>query len=175
MKWDKKLTALAAAVVALVIAGTVLLVVFTNRQIGTAADRIAGAAELGFTKMTARITERTSDVWGVSVAKSGRFEGQEKYRAFDPAWLRELEFVPGEYLPEDVNETYRVSFRLKTYDTENVYSHRDTPVAYTRYDDTVVMLKERDEYYVTYEEDGAAYYFIVTCAPLTVWLDAVRD
>ena len=66
-----------------------------------------------------------------------------------------------------------MSFRLKSYDTENVYSHRDAAVAYTRYDDQVSMAKSGDLYYVTYLEGSTAYHFIARCGPMTEWLDSI--
>ena len=175
VRWDKKLTAFAVVVVALVIAGAGLLIFFTNQRINTVEDRIAGAAEEGYASLLARIEKRTSDVFQVSVTRKGRFEGQQKYRKFNVEWLKELEYVPGEYLDEDVNYTYSISFLLKSYDTENVYSHRDSWTAYTRYDDGVVMMLEGELYYITYQEGNTVYHFIAKCPPLTDWLAEMKD
>ena len=174
MKWDKKLAALAVMVIALVIAGTAVLIYYTNQRIDTAAERIAGAAEEGFEKMTARIDEYLEkSPWklsGIMVAKAGRFEGQQKYRGFDRAWLKELDYVPGEYLDEDVKYTYSVTFRLTNMNQDEEGVHISTI-------DTVWMRKDGDLYYVWYDEEstGKSYYFIVTCPPLTEWLEEFKD
>ena len=169
MRWDRKLAVFAAFALVIAAAAAGLLLWRTQVRMNHAAERIEGAAEEGFARMTERL-QRSDNVFRASVNRRGKFEAQQKYRSFNPAWLKRLEFVPGEYLDEDVNYTYTVSFRLKSYDTENVYSHRDSPVAYTRYDDSAEMAKCGDLYYITYVEGSMEYHFIATCEPLTEWL-----
>ena len=172
MRWDRKLAVFAVLTVIAAVLAAGLLIWTTHMGMLRAADRIEGAAEEGFFRMTDRLT-RTENVFRVSVNRRGKFEAQQKYRSFNPGWLRELVFVPGEYLDEDVEYSHTVSFRLKSYDTENVFSHRDSPVAYTRYDDSVSMAKSGELYYVTYVESSTEYHFIVKCAPLTEWLERI--
>ena len=174
MRWDRKLAAFALAATLLLAALAGGLIFLTHLSMGNVTERIAGAAEEGFASLRERL-EKPENVFRVNVTRRGKFEGQQKYRAFDPAWLREMVYVPGEYLDEDVSYTHTVAFRLKSYDTENVYSHRDAAVAYTRFDDGVAMQKDGDLYYVTYHTGNTEYHFIVTCPPLTEWLDGIRD
>ena len=171
MRWDRKLTVFAVLAVILAALAAGLLLWMTQMRIAHASERIEGAAEEGFSRVTERLA-RTDNVFRVTVNRRGKFESQQKYRGFNPAWLKTMEFVPGEYLDEDVSFSHTVSFRLKSYDTENVYSHRDAPVAYTRYDDQVSMAKSGELYYVTYLEGSTEYHFIVRCAPVTEWLDS---
>ena len=172
MRWDRKLTVFAVLTVTACVLAAGLLLWTTHRGMLRAADRIEGAAEEGFFRMTERLA-RIENVFRVSVNRRGKFEAQQRYRSFSAAWLKELVFVPGEYLDEDVEYSHTVSFRLKSYDTENVYSHRDSPVAYTRYDDSVSMAKSGELYYVTYVEGSTEYHFKVKCAPMTDWLDGI--
>ncbi len=176
MRWDRKLTRFAAAAVILIAVLAAVLLFFTYAGMNRVTERIAGEAEEGFRSMTARIEARTSDVFRVTVARRGKFESQLRYRDFSPAWLRSLEYVPTEFLFEDAEDsyTYKVAFRLKTYDTEGVYSHRDSWTAYTRYDDSVLMLKDGEIYYIYYQEGSREYYFAAVCPPLTEWLDGFR-
>ena len=174
MKWDKKLAALAIVVVVLVAAGTAVLIYYTNQRIGTASDRIASAAEEGYAKLMARVDEcLEKSPWkfsGVMVAKTGWFEGQEKYRGFDLAWLKELEYVPGEYLDEYQSYSYSVAVRLNNSEPDESGMHISAI-------DTAWMRKDGDLYYVWYDEEstGKSYYFIVTCPPLTEWLEGFKD
>ena len=172
MRWDRKLTIFAVLTVVLAALAAGLLLWSTYMRIEHAAERIEGAAEEGFSRLTERLG-RTDNVFRVTVNRRGKFESQQKYRRFNPAWLLSMEFVPGEYLDEDVSFTHTVAFRLKSYDTENVYSHRDAAVAYTRFDDQVSMAKSGELYYVTYLEGGTEYHFIARCGPMTEWLDAI--
>ncbi len=172
MRWDRKLTVFAVLAVILAALAAGLLLWATHMRIEHAAERIEGTAEEGFDRMTERLA-RTDNVFRVTVNRRGKFESQQKYRRLNPAWLRRVEFVPGEYLDEDISFTHTISFRLKSYDTENVYSHRDAAVAYTRFDDQVSMAKSGDLYYVTYLEGGTEYHFIARCGPMTEWLDAI--
>jgi hypothetical protein len=174
MRWDRKLTLFAVLALAVCVAAAGLLLWGTNRRMVHAAERIEGAAEEGFERLTERIA-RADNVFRVNVNRRGKFEAQQRYRGFNPAWLKRMEFIPGEYLDEDVNYTHTVSFRLKSYDTENVYSHRDSPVAYTRYDDSASLAKSGAVYYVTYLEGNAAYHFMVSCPPLTEWLEGMGE
>ena len=173
MRWDKKLTVFAVLALVLALAAAGALLWGTNRRMAHAAERIEGAAEEGFGRLMDRIA-RTDNVFRVNVNRRGKFEAQQRYRGFNPAWLKQMEFLPGEYLDEDVEYTHTVTFRLKSYDTENVYSHRDSPVAYTRYDDSAALSKSGSVYYVTYVEGAAEYHFMVSCPPLTEWLDGIR-
>ena len=173
MRWDKKLTVFAVVALVIAVSAAGLLLWVTGRRMANAAERIEGVAEEGFGRLAERVA-RADNVFRVNVNRRGKFEAQQRYRGFNPAWLKSLAFVPGEYLDEDVNYTHTVSFRLKTYDTENVYSHRDTPVAYTRYDDSVSLAKAGDIYYVTYVEGSTEYHFMVSCPPLTDWLDGMK-
>ncbi len=175
MRWDRKMLSLAAAATVLVAALAVFLVVFTGHRMATAADRIADEAQEGFRDMTERIERRISDVFAVSLTRRGKFDLQYKYHEFDTAWLRELEYVPAEFLFDDVDYTYKVEFRLKSYDTENVYSHKDSWVAYTSIDDSVEMLKSGELYYIHYLTSGTDYYFAAECPPLTAWLDGLKS
>lgn len=173
MRWDRKLAVFAIVALILTAAAAGFLLWMTHARITSAADRIEGAAEEGFARLTERL-RRTDNVFRVNVNRRGKFEAQQRYRGLNPAWLKQMAFVPGEYLDEDVEYSHTITFRLKTYDTENVYSHRDSPVAYTRYDDSAAMAKSGDLYYVTYVEGSMEYHFIVTCAPLTEWLEKIR-
>ena len=174
MRWDRKLTMFAAAAVILIAALAAVLLLLTQTSMNHAAERIAGEAEEGYADLMKRVSA-ADNVFRVNVTRRGKFEGQQKYRALRPEWFREMEIVPGEYLDEDVNYTHTITFRLKSYDTENVYSHRDSPVAYTRYEDGAALQKCGDLYYVTYQSGNTEYHFIVTCPPLTEWLDQIRD
>ena len=173
MRWDRKLKVFSifAMVLVMLAAGTLLW--FTHRRMEYAAQRIAGQAEEGFARFMERVS-RPENVFRVNVNRRGKFETQQKYRGFRASWLRELVYMPGEYLDEDVDYTHTLSFRLKSYDTENVYSHRDSPVAYTRYDDTAAMQKCGDLYYVTYIEGLTEYHFMVSCPAITEWLDGIK-
>lgn len=173
MRWDRKLTVFAAAAVILIAALAAVLLLLTQTSMNRAADRIAGEAEEGFRSMTARIEKREGDVFRVTIAQRSKFESQHKYRGFRTSWLCALEYVPGEFLFDEVNYSYKVTFRMKTYDTENVYSHRDSWAAYTRYDDNVLMLKDGEIYYIYYQEGNREYYFAAKCPPLTEWLDGL--
>ena len=173
MRWDRKLTVFAVLALAVCAAAAGLLLWSTNREMARAAARIEGAAEEGFGRLADRVAQ-ARNVFRVSVNRRGKFEAQQRYRSFNPAWLRSMEFVPGEFLDEDVEYTHTVSFRLKSYDTDNVYSHRDSPVAYTRYDDSAQLAKSGEVYYVTYVEGDTAYHFMVSCPPLTEWLDSFK-
>ena len=174
MRWDRKLAVFSVCALLVVLAAAGALFWFTQRSMANVSERIAGAAEEGYDHLLAR-AGRAENVFRVSINRRGKFESQQKYRRFDPSWLREMIYVPGEFLDEEVSYTHAVTFRLKSYDTDNVYSHRDSPVAYTRYDDSAEMRKSGGFYYVTYVEGNTVYHFIVTCDPLTEWLGQLGD
>ncbi len=173
MRWDRKLKTFSVFALILVVLAAGALLWFTHQRMEYAAQRIAGQAEEGFERFTERVS-RTENIFRVNVNRRGKFETQQKYRGFRPAWLREAEYVPGEYLDEDVEYSHTVSFRLKSYDTENVYSHRDSPVAYTKYDDSASLQKSGDLFYVTYIEGLTVYHFIVSCPAMTEWLESIE-
>ena len=174
MRWDRKLTVFAAGAVLLVALLAAGLLFLTANRMGNVSERIAGAAEEGYADLMDRVA-KAENVFRVNVSRRGKFEGQQKYRALRPEWFSEMEIVPGEFLDEDVSYTHTITFRLKSYDTENVYSHRDSPVAYTRYEDGASLQKSGEYYYVTYQTGNTEYHFIVTCPPLTEWLEGIRD
>ena len=175
MRWDRKLAVFSVFALLFILAAAGTLLWFTHRSVTNISDRIAGEAEEGYDRLMKR-TARAENIFRVSVNRRGKFESQQKYRGFDPAWLRELSYVPGEYLDEEVSYTHAVTFRLKSYDTEGVYSHRDSPVAYTRYDDSAEFRKSGGLYYVTYVEGNTVYHFIAECPKLTEWIEEVgRD
>jgi hypothetical protein len=175
MRWDRKIFVFAAAATVLIAALAVFLILITGHRVTTAAERIEGTSQEGFLDMTERIARRESDVFKVSVSRRGKFELQVRYRDFDTAWLRELEYVPSEFLFDEVDYSYKIEFRLKSYDTENVYSHKDSWVAYTRIDDGAAMLKSGDLYYIHYRTGDTDYYFAAKCPPMTAWLNSFRD
>ncbi len=173
MRWDRRLTSFAVFALIVILAAAGALLWFTHLRMVAASERIAGEAREGYEHLMERL-ERTDNVFRVNVNRRGRFEMQQKYRGFRAAWLRQLVYVPGEYLDEEVEYSHTISFRLKSYDTENVYSHRDAPVAYTRYDDTAALMKSGELYYVTYLEGATEYHFIVSCPAMTEWLEGIE-
>ena len=167
MKWDRKLKTFAVCVLLLILSAAGILLFYSGQ-------RIRSAAEEGCRLLLERLA-RTDNIFRVNVNRRGKFESQLPYRNFNPAWLKELSYVPGEFLDSEVVFTHTVSFRLKSYDTENVYSHRDSPTAYTRYDDEVIMRKNGDYYYVDFLTAGTEYHFLASCAPMTSWLDGIAE
>ena len=90
MRWDRKLTVFAVLAVILAALAAGLLLWMTQMRIAHASERIEGAAEEGFSRVTERLA-RTDNVFRVTVNRRGKFESQQKYRGFNPAWLKTME------------------------------------------------------------------------------------
>ena len=175
MRWDRKLAALAAVVLILAAVAAGALIFFTQRGIETASARIAGEAQAGYEDFLARV-KKPENIFSVTIARRGKFEGQRKYRDFQKAWLTQMERIPGEFLDGDVSYTHQIRLRLKSYAaSDTVFSHRDAESLYTRYDDSAVLLRDGDLFYVTYQTGNTEYHFIASCPPLSAWLDSIRD
>ena len=175
MHWDRKLAVFAAAALIAALLAAGVLAYFTMHSIGDGGERIRGQADDGFRLLYERLSD-PEQIAHVKIARRGKFESSSKYRDFDPAWMREMELIPGEEFVEDgVEYTHTVELTLKTYDTEGVYTARDNPVSYTRYESAAMFFKNGDLYYVSYREGTTDYHFAAACAPLTEWLDSVTS
>ena len=176
MHWDRKLTIFSVLALVLVLAAAVCLVLYTSRSLGDGGERVRGNADEGFRRFSERVKTPDS-IAHVKITRRAKFESAEKYRDFDPLWLRELTPVPGEeFLEDDIEYTHTVELTLKTYDTEGVYTIHDNSLAYTKdYEDKATLFKNGDLYYVGYREGAAEYHFAVSCPPLTEWLNGITS
>jgi len=172
MHWDRKLGVIFAVVLAAAAMAVCGVVWWTTLGSQSSGDRIRGHAEVGFSELADR-TADTENVGHVMISRRGKYSSQSRYEGFDETWLTALTMTGHEFLEEELKYTHLVKFRLRTYDTENVYLAEDTPEVYGRYTDEAAMFIHEGTCYVIYRSGSTEYRFIAECPPLTEWLKEI--
>lgn len=172
MRWDRKLTGFAIAVTILIAAAAVFMVVLTGTGVRFSVDRIEDRAADGFVSLLERV-ERVENVSQVIINRRGKFEDQKLYRDFDPVWLQSMELVGYEYDADTLAYDCTLKFALRAYDTENVFHVTDPIGVYTKFSDECVFYIAGEACYVSFLDGGEEYRFVVSCPPLTGWLNAL--
>jgi hypothetical protein len=172
MHWDRKLGTLAGIVIGAAVLAVAAVIWWITTGSLSSGDRIQGRAEVGFTELTERVSD-CENVGHTIISQRGKYSSQSKYEDFDEAWLTELTMVGYEFVQEDITYSHAVKFRLRTYDTENVYLPDDTRDVYGRYTDEVILFRNEDIYYGMYLSGNTEYRFIAECPSLTEWLEKI--
>ena len=169
MYWDRKLGIMAIAALVLAAAAAVWVIWWTQVGAESSGDKLLGRAEDGYADLMQRVSD-AENVGHTMIARRGKYDSQSRYADFDEAWLNEMVLTGHEFLEDRIAYTHTVRFRLRTYDTENIYLPDDTRYVYGRYTDEVMLFVNGDTCCAMYRSGDVEYRFIVTCKPLTDWL-----